>query len=88
MKRQVSACLIVVVLLVSLTVTLSFKWVRDDGEASIQANRSTWNNETNASSDSENLSQAEFCVLQWQQDLFTMEETLRCIDENMETTSG
>ena len=84
MKRRVSAYLIIVVLLVSLTVILSFKWLRDDGEqAGIQPNRSAWNNETTTSSDFENITQAETCVSQWQQDVLTLEQTLRCVDENV-----
>ena len=88
MKRRVSAYLIIVVLLVSLTVILSFKWLRDDKRGTnIQLNGLPQDNRTNAPQNSRNMTQADICVSQWQQDLLTMEETLRCIEEYMENVS-
>ena len=89
MKRRISACLVIVVLAVLLAVISYLKWDDDDRRGdNIQPNRSTGNDRTNVSQGFRNMTQAEICVSQWQQDILTLEETLRCIDEHMETANS
>ncbi len=89
MKRRVIACLIIVVLAVLLTAISFLKWNDDDrGGGDIQPNRSTGNDRTNVSQGFRNMTQAEICVSQWQQDILTLEEAMHCIDEKMTITNG
>ena len=89
MKRRVIVCLIIVVLLASLTVILSFKWPRDHKRGTnTQLNGLPQNNRTNVPQNSRNMTQADICVGQWQQNVLTLEETLRCVEEYIESTNG
>ena len=87
MKRRVIAYLIIVAFLMLVIAIPHIKWDGADPErVAIQLNGSVWNNETNVSRGTGNVSHPKICIAQWHRDVLTLEETLLCIHENMETT--